>query len=148
MLLRQVEATAQSLRGVAFQDGEVAMKSTPVIVALAAVTLSSLALIQSAEARRYRSVCGFPEYGYLAPYTFGGNNTPRVSFCSRRGLLHRSPLCRLEALQYKQLLVNSVGFTWQTLSLSRSRQCPLSGVKLSGMSAYDPKRKSGTAICQ
>jgi hypothetical protein len=47
----------------AFQDGEVVMKSTPVMVALAAIMLTSLALIESAEARRYRSVCGFPEYG-------------------------------------------------------------------------------------
>jgi hypothetical protein len=56
------------------------MKSTPVMVALAAITLSSLALIESAEARRYGSVCGFPEYGYLAPYPLGGNHAPRVNF--------------------------------------------------------------------
>ena len=62
----------------AFRDGEVDMKSTPVMVALAATI--SLALIQSADARRYRSYCGLPEYGYLAPYPFGGNKTPRVSF--------------------------------------------------------------------
>jgi hypothetical protein len=59
-------------------------KSTPVLVALAAITLSSLAPIQSAEARGYRSYyrsyCGYPEYGYLPPYPFGGNRTPRVSF--------------------------------------------------------------------
>ena len=50
MLLRQIQATVQ--------DGEVVMKSTSVMVALAAITLSSLALIQSAEARRYRSIAG------------------------------------------------------------------------------------------
>ena len=72
MLLRQIQATVQ--------DGEVVMKSTSVMVALAAITLSSLALIQSAEARRYRSYCGYPDYGYLAPYPLGGNHTPRVSF--------------------------------------------------------------------
>ena len=72
MLLRQIQATVQ--------DGEVVMKSTSVMVALAAITLSSLALIQSAEARRYRPYCGYPDYGYLAPYPLGGNHTPRVSF--------------------------------------------------------------------
>jgi hypothetical protein len=55
-------------------------KSTLPMVALAAITLSFLATIQSAEARRYRSYCGYPEYGYLAPYPLGGNHTPRVSF--------------------------------------------------------------------
>ena len=59
-------------------------KSTLAMVAFAAITLSSLAAIQSAEARgyrsHYRSVCGYPDIGYLAPYPLGGNNTPRVSF--------------------------------------------------------------------
>jgi hypothetical protein len=55
-------------------------KSTPVMVALAAITLSSLALLQSAEARGYRSYCGYPEYGYLAPYPFASSHAPRVSF--------------------------------------------------------------------
>jgi hypothetical protein len=80
MLLRQVRATHNHYGVFAFQDGEVVMKSTPVMVALAAIVLTSLALIESAEARRYRSACGFPEYGYLAPYPFGGNDAPRVSF--------------------------------------------------------------------
>jgi hypothetical protein len=53
-------------------------KSAMAIVAFAAITVSSLAQIQSAEARRYSSYCGHPEYGYLAPYPLGGNNTPRV----------------------------------------------------------------------
>jgi hypothetical protein len=55
-------------------------KSTVAIVALAAITVSSLAQIQSAEARRYGSYCGHPEYGYLAPYPLAGNHAPRVSF--------------------------------------------------------------------
>ena len=59
-------------------------KSTLAMVAFVAVTFSSLVAIQSAEARgygsHYRSVCGNPEYGYLAPYPFGGNHAPRVSF--------------------------------------------------------------------
>ena len=59
-------------------------KSKPVRVALLAITLSSLASIPSAEAHGYgsyhRSYCGYPEYGYLAPYPFGGNSAPRVKF--------------------------------------------------------------------
>jgi hypothetical protein len=59
-------------------------KSRPILIALVAITLSSLAAIQSAEARGHRSyygsVCGYPEYGYLAPYPLGGNSTPRVKF--------------------------------------------------------------------
>jgi hypothetical protein len=53
-------------------------KSTTAIVALAAITVSSFAPIQSAEARRYSSYCG--NYGYLPPYPFGGNHSPRVNF--------------------------------------------------------------------
>ena len=59
-------------------------KSTLAMVAFVAITLSSLASVQSAEARGYRSyyrpVCGSLDYGYLAPYPLGGNITPRVSF--------------------------------------------------------------------
>jgi len=55
-------------------------KSSLVTVALVAMTLSALAPIQSAEARGYRSYCGYPEYGYLPPYALGGSHTPRVSF--------------------------------------------------------------------
>lgn len=52
-------------------------KSAQIILMLAAVTLSSLAPIQSAEARRYRPSCKYPEYGYLPPNINGG---PRVVF--------------------------------------------------------------------
>jgi hypothetical protein len=59
-------------------------KSTLAMIAFVAITLSSLAATQSAEARgyrsHYRSVCGHPDLGYLAPYPLGGNYTPRVSF--------------------------------------------------------------------
>jgi len=58
-------------------------RSTLAMVAFVAITLFSLAAIQSAEARYrpyYRSVCGYPDSGYLAPYPFGGNSTPRVKF--------------------------------------------------------------------
>ena len=57
-------------------------KSTAIVVALAAIALFSLALIQSAEARGYRPLCGYPEYGYLPPYFFGGSHTPRVNFAA------------------------------------------------------------------
>jgi hypothetical protein len=55
-------------------------KATTAIVALAAITVSSFAPIQSTQARRYSSDCAYPGYGYLPPYALGGNNSPRVNF--------------------------------------------------------------------
>jgi hypothetical protein len=56
-------------------------KSTiTMVVALAVITVSSLAAIHSAEARghSYGSSCGFPDIGYLPPNFSGGSHSPRV----------------------------------------------------------------------